>query len=139
MNNRIDVNGISYKNLRIYKYEILKQYKIELYFQAEGFGFSSNYFSYDYGLLTIKPGYKFDGPSGPTIDTDSFMRGSLVHDVLYQAIREGHLTLKHRKAADDILYRICREDGMGRIRAWYTYRCVRMFGKSSAIKGKYDI
>ena len=65
------------------------------------------------------------------------MRGSLVHDVLYQAIREGHLTLKDRKAADKILYRLCREDGMNRVRAWYTYRTVRLFGKSSAIEGKY--
>ena len=36
------------------------------------------------GNLTIKKGYAWDGPSGPTIDTLTFMRGSLVHDALYQ-------------------------------------------------------
>ena len=35
------------------------------------------------GLLTIRKGYAWDGPSGPTIDTLNFMRGSLVHDALY--------------------------------------------------------
>ena len=35
------------------------------------------------GLLIIRPGYAWDGPSGPTFDTPSFMRGSLIHDVLY--------------------------------------------------------
>ena len=27
------------------------------------------------GTLTIKDGYAWDGPSGPTIDTKNFMRG----------------------------------------------------------------
>jgi hypothetical protein len=36
------------------------------------------------GLLTVKKSYAWDGPSGPTIDTKNFMRGSLVHDALYQ-------------------------------------------------------
>ena len=40
------------------------------------------------GLLTIRKGYAWDGPSGPTIDTKDFMRGSLVHDALYQLLRE---------------------------------------------------
>ena len=39
-------------------------------------------------LLTIRTGYAWDGPSGPTIDTKTFMRGSLEHDALYQLIRE---------------------------------------------------
>ena len=34
------------------------------------------------GFLIIKKGYAWDGPSGPTIDTPNFMRGSLVHDAL---------------------------------------------------------
>jgi hypothetical protein len=43
------------------------------------------------GTLTIKRGYAWDGPSGPTVDTRNFMRGSLAHDSLYQMMREGHL------------------------------------------------
>jgi len=81
-------------------------------------------------LLTISNGYAWDGASGPTIDTDSFMRGSLVHDALYQLIASKRLSKDHRKAADKILYRLCREDGMPWFRAQYVYYAVRKFGAS---------
>ena len=44
--------------------------------------------------------------------------GSLLHDALYQLMREGLLdhTL-HREAADRILQSLCREDGMTALRA----------------------
>ncbi len=32
-------------------------------------------------------------PNGPTIETKTFMRASLVHDALYQLMREEHLEL----------------------------------------------
>ncbi len=77
------------------------------------------------GMLYINQGYAWDGPSGPTIDTRNFMRGSLVHDALYQLIRENHLPAGARAQADAELKRICRKDGMCKIRAWYVYRGVR--------------
>ena len=80
------------------------------------------------GVLLVKELYAWDGPSGPTIGTPSFMRGSLFHDALYQLIREGHLASSWRKYADQLLREICLEDGMNRFRAWYVYRSVRMFG-----------
>jgi hypothetical protein len=80
------------------------------------------------GTLVISAGYSWDGPSGPTIDTKTFMRGSLIHDAIYQLIREGALTLMDRKRADDLLKEICLEDGMARFRAWYVYKIVREFG-----------
>ncbi len=84
------------------------------------------------GLLEIKAGYPWDGPSGPTFDTKSFMRASLVHDALYELMRQGLLDIEFREAADRELRRICREDGMSRIRAWYVYRSVRLFAGGSA-------
>lgn len=82
--------------------------------------------------LVIRRGYAWDGPSGPTIDTPNFMRGSLVHDVLYQLMREGQLDVEWRETADNVLHDICRQDGMGAFRAWYVWASVRMFGASHA-------
>ena len=85
------------------------------------------------GMLTIRAGYAWDGPSGPTIDTRSFMRGSLVHDSLYQLMREGHLDHKlHRDASDRVLQRLCREDGMWLPRAWWVYQGVHLFADPAA-------
>lgn len=85
------------------------------------------------GTLEISDTYAWDGPSGPTIDTKNFMRGSLVHDALYQLMREGGLDkATWRKAADDDLVRLCREDGMTRIRAWWVLAAVRRFADPAA-------
>jgi len=85
------------------------------------------------GVLTIKCGYAWDGPSGITIDTKNFMRGSLVHDALYQLMRNGHLALSEKKNADDELIRLCKEDGMWGIRRWWVYRALYRFGKSATL------
>jgi len=80
------------------------------------------------GKLLIKRGYAWDGPSGPSIDTDTFMRGSLVHDAGYQLIAQGHLHKRVRPYLDRMLKNICLEDGMFSFRAWYVYKTVRKFG-----------
>ena len=89
----------------------------------------------DDGQLAIHKGYAWDGPSGPTIDTLTFMRGSLVHDALYQLIRLGDIPSDHRRHADRLLRDICRKDGMSPLRAWYVYIAVRLCGRSSATPG----
>ncbi len=93
------------------------------------------------GRLTIKKGYAWDGPSGPTIDTKDFMRGALVHDALYQLMREAGLEPEiYRPIADRTMRYMCRQDGMGWFRAWYTYHAVRIFGdKSARAEGGYRI
>ncbi len=84
------------------------------------------------GNLTIHKGYSWDGPSGPTIDTKNFMRGSLIHDALYQLMREEVIPQNMRKQADEILRDICRQDGMSNIRAWWVYQGVRLFAACAA-------
>ena len=85
------------------------------------------------GTLAIKRGYAWDGPSGPTIDTRNFMRGSLVHDALYQLMRDAGLSKEQwRDEADLELKRICLEDGMSSLRAWWVHRGVRVGGDPSA-------
>lgn len=87
------------------------------------------------GLLIVRAGYAWDGPSGPTIDSPCFMRGSLAHDALYQLMREGALPMTCRGAADELLRAICIEDGMSRVRAWYVYQAVRRFAEGAASPG----
>ena len=85
------------------------------------------------GHMIIREGYCWDGPSGPTIDTKNFMRGSLIHDALFQLMREGKLLRSRRKDADLLLKQICLEDGMSRLRAWWVYKGVRL-GAAPATK-----
>lgn len=81
------------------------------------------------GLVVVRPGYAWDGPSGPAIDTPSFMFGSLIHDALYQLMREGYLDPQIWKDPADVLLRlICIKCGMLRLRAWWVYHSVRVFG-----------
>lgn len=87
------------------------------------------------GRLTIKEGYAWDGPSGPAIDSKDFMRGSLVHDALYQLIRDKHIPESLRDDADLALRKCCEEDGMWTVRAWWVYKAVRAFGKDAVGKG----
>lgn len=81
------------------------------------------------GRLTLAAGYAWDGASGPAIDTPTFMRGSLVHDALYQLMRLGVISKDTgRRPADMLLRQIVREDGMWVVRAWWVYHAVRIFG-----------
>ena len=80
------------------------------------------------GLLTIKAGYAWDGASGPTWDTKNSIRGSLVHDALYQLIRLGYIEEAHKPYADQMLYDLCVEDGMFEFRASYWRWAVLTFG-----------
>lgn len=85
------------------------------------------------GELTIKKSYAWDGPSGPTFDTKNFMRGSLVHDALYQLMRNKHLNFKRdRDPADRLLQKMCKADGMTKARAWWVYKGLALAGKAAA-------
>ena len=123
-----------------YKYQLSEDYTIEVSIKPAQFIFTE-YIRLDMdGSLFIKEGYAWDGPSGPTIDTKDSMRGSLVHDALYQLMREGKLDSgSHRKAADRELWRICVEDGMLKIRADAWYAAVRLVASGAAKGGDKPI
>ena len=72
------------------------------------------------------------------------MRGSLVHDCLYQLLRETDFGApetrdQRRKKADEILYRICIEDGMWRWRARWILTAVRKGGGPAAVSRQRKI
>ena len=120
-------NIISYKGG--YKYQLRETYTVFISIKPPMPILTQYIDLYTNGRLVIKEGYAWDGPSGPTIDTQTFMRGSLVHDALYQLMREDYLSpITYRKEADKILKKLCLEDGMWSIRAWWVYWGVRFFG-----------
>ena len=84
------------------------------------------------GWLIVRRGYAWDGPSGPTIDTKTFMRASVVHDVFYQLLREGKLPPSRRKQADQELVRFAKMDGMNPVRRFYAYWSLRAFAGGAA-------
>lgn len=124
------MSPICYRFLHHYKYQLMQDYELQIDIKPEKDIETSEFFSLSKdGLLKINRGYAWDGPSGPTIDTRDFMRGSLVHDALYQLMNLGELDHNvYRKRADEILREICLEDGMWPFRAWYVYWGVWLFG-----------
>tara|TARA_R110000772_G_C13310322_1_gene440481 strand:- start:54115 stop:54588 length:474 start_codon:yes stop_codon:yes gene_type:complete len=87
-------------------------------------------------LITAKKGYSWDGASG-AINTESWVVASLVHDCLYQLMREGLLNRSLRKQADLAMYYFLKKSmirgnyfsrkwGAGRAKA--SYLAVRVFG-----------
>ena len=116
-----------------YKYQLHETYEVTVVIKPLE-DIETDYILLDQaGRLVLKKGYAWDGPSGPTIDTRNFMRGSLVHDALYQLMRMQKLSeSEHRKLADDELKRLCLEDGMSSIRVWWVYESVRRFGGAAA-------
>lgn len=116
-----DISEFKYILLEDYEYQIPKKLrpKITANIVTEFVNLSVS------GKLLLKTGFMSDGPSGPTVDTDTFMRGAFIHDALYYLMNLGLLPQSYRKKADKILYAVCREDGMSWVRAKYVYHSVR--------------
>lgn len=132
---------IFYRELKGYKYQTVEPYVYETGIQLDqAVSTTGKWLQMTRtGRLTVKRGYAWDGPSGPTIDSKDFMRGSLVHDALYQLIREQKIPKTLRKRADQMLRDICLEDGMSSIRAEYVYTAVRAFGGRAIKPRKEDV
>ena len=113
-----------------YKYQIHEEYTIKVNI------FPKSDIQTDYliltakGFLTVLKGYCYDGATG-TYDSSNIMRGSLIHDALYQLMRMQLISRTNKEKADRILKRICKEDGMCSFRAWLVYAAVERWGESS--------
>lgn len=130
-----------YRKLKSWKYELVRDFIVHTSIT----GYCNHTISTRFidllpnGSLRIRAGYAWDGPSGPTFDTPSFMRGSLIHDALYQLIRLGLLPKSARRMADTLLREVCLIDGMSRFRAWYVYQGVHLFAAHACEpKPSYD-
>jgi hypothetical protein len=106
-----------------YKFQLNQTVKILI--PIIGHTINHDFFTLDAkGNLTIFKNYAWDGASGFP-DIKSIIRGSLVHDVLYQAMRLKLLPTDKRKVADEILKKLCLEDGMNPLLASTVYNGVR--------------
>jgi hypothetical protein len=116
-----------------YKHQLASDYRIKIPILPAEY-IDTDFIELDTdGELTVKKGYAWDGPSGPVIDTKENMRASLVHDALYQLMRNEELnTRSHRKTSDQLFRDICKEDGVSSFRANVYYKALRKFGKPAA-------
>ncbi len=116
-----------------YKYQLAEDYKIVVPIKPKS-NIHTEFIDLDVsGNLLIRSGYAWDGPSGPVIDTKENMRGSLVHDALYQLMRQDKIKSRtHRKAADQVFKDICKKDGVSNFRASAYYKTLQKFGKPAA-------
>lgn len=128
------IQGIDYKEIDhpLYKYEMIRSRTV--YTSWHGSTLDCAFFHLNVlGLMTIKKGYRWDGPSGPTVDTASFMRSSAVHDCFFQALRQDliihNLREEFFESANEDLEAISIEDGMLETRAEYVKFSVNKFGK----------
>ena len=115
------------------KYVLERVYEDTIPFYTSEPTVNTNYCTlYSNGRIVIDEGYQWNGASGPTIDTDDTMDGSLVHDILYKLIREGRLPYSFRKQADKCIRQMCIDDGMPKWRANYWYFFLRIAGGGAA-------
>jgi len=95
------------------------------------------------GMIRIQRGFFWDGPSGPAVDTDTFLQPSMIHDAGYTLMGNGLLDPEvWRPHFDARMRRDLRKNTvrkysgswimrkLGVFRAKYAYRGVRIFGGS---------
>ena len=83
------------------------------------------------GVLSIDRGYAWDGPSGPTWDTENSMTPSLVHDAFAELMRAGLLDRKHRIPSNTFMKEMLLERGMSWLRVKYWIAGLWLFGGGS--------
>jgi hypothetical protein len=117
---------MKYRKLKPWKYQLTEPFTITLGFvPAEKV--LTEFIKIDRETLTLSKYYAWDGASGPCPDTPNVMKGSLVHDALYQLMRLGLLDRSYRKFADLELKRICLQSGMNKFWAGIIYWGCRVF------------
>lgn len=142
--------GINYFELldvKRFKYELMHDDKLDvssdpILSKIELDLWRTHYFKISAGILYARKGYRWDGPSGPTVDDRYNMRASLYHDIGYQITSEKLLQkfcksikninwwflIKFRRAIDKMFRTILKTDDAGFIRRMGYYVSVRIVG-----------
>ena len=129
---------LAYKKITKYKYKLSKDFTIAT--DVIGHVVDHEFYSLSIrGKLTISKGYLWDGVSGPTWDSENTMVGGCIHDALYQMIRMELIPLEMKQVADTLFRATLLKSGMWRIRAWYYYIAVHLFGRFSCRPGDIKV
>ena len=80
------------------------------------------------GRLFVKADFYWDGPSGPTVDTDDTMGPSAGHDLLYKWLKLGLLAEKMRRKVDKMYKQLLRKSGTSYLRRSAHFLGVRVLG-----------
>lgn len=88
------------------------------------------------GLLTLRPGFLWDGPTGPMPDRAEMMRGSLVHDALYDLMRLKKLDRDPaiRAVADRAMHDLFVADGTPPARAKLLHNIVSKINDAAFVR-----
>lgn len=125
---------IKYEELKVFKYRLRNEINITT--DLIGYDIKDDFFTLSRdGDLSIKDGYRWDGPSGPMLDTENSMVGSCIHDAGYQMIRMELLPLSEKSTVDKMLKEAFTLSGMCKARVYMSYYAVKYFGWSSVIPG----
>lgn len=116
-----------------YKYQLAKDYCIETRIRPPK-EIEMQFISMKKdGTMIVKNGYAWDGTSGLIIDTDGNLRASLVHDALYQLMRNGKLKprKKYKDKVDKLFRRMCKDDNVLSPIAQLYYEALKKLGNPS--------
>lgn len=118
-----------------FKYQLAQDYLIST--PIVGTVIVDDYFTLNMnGDLIIYRGYAWDGASGPTFDTASSMRASLVHDVFCQVMRDKRLSYeKWQNEVNDLFEKMCIDDGMWAWRAKLWHAAVEFADAGNPTQG----
>jgi len=87
------------------------------------------------GVLTIREGFCWDGPSGPTVDTPEFIAASLPHDGGFDLMRNELIPRSTKSQWDALLRDYGRQLGMGWFRTLYVWIGVKIGADFAAKPG----
>lgn len=126
---------MSIKYVEGFKYQLFEDYSIST--PIVGTSIVDDYFSLAAnGDLVVKKGYAWDGASGPTFDTPSSMRASLIHDVFCQVMRDKRLSYEQwQDEVNRLFERMCIDDGMWEWRAKLWHAAVEFADAGNPIQG----
>jgi hypothetical protein len=121
---------IKYRKRRKWKYTLEGMYSIFIGKEFPDIVF--RFIEIKDGTLYIADDYAWDGPSGPTFDSKKTLRPSLIHDAIYQLMREGIISVEFKEPIDKLFFKELRNNKVWFIRARLWYRAVVVGGPTSS-------